>query len=125
MGRTLRHFSLRSHLLALIVVAALVVGLVSAYQQDRRVDRAHDAAAHSVEFVATLAAHDIASALADTRDSVEELAANPGLSALFSTPTPSGCSLTFSGAGPFDEGHIDVVDPDGTVLCSSVPVPEG
>ena len=126
MSRTIkRNPSLQVYLLTLILVAALFGLAITGYQQQLRTDRARALAADSMGFVANLGAGDIAEAVGGARDTVAGLAANQGLVALFDTPTPEGCTLSFTGAGPFTSGHLDIVNRSGEVLCSSRAIPDG
>jgi PAS domain S-box-containing protein len=118
-----RNLSLQAYLLGLIVLATVVVGGFTAFQQHLRLERARASTVDTLDLVAGLAANDLATAVKSTQDSVANVAANPGLLPLFDTPTPSGCSLTFIGVGAFKTGHIDVIDRHGKVLCSSAPLP--
>jgi PAS domain S-box-containing protein len=120
-----RHLPLQAYLLAVIILATLLAGGLSVYQQQLRTERAREAAASATGFVAKLGANDIAQAVKSAQDIVTGLAANPTLTALFETPTPQGCTLTFSGAGPFTSGHIDIVNRAGKTLCSSRELPDG
>ncbi|HET7386955.1 MAG TPA: ATP-binding protein [Nocardioidaceae bacterium] len=120
-----RHLSLQFYLLSLIVVAALLGGAAMIHQQHLRMDDAHRSAVNSLSMVSGLAAKDISDAIDQTRTTTAEVAANPGLAALFKTPTPQGCSLTFAGIGPFQHGHVDVISHAGQVLCSSRDLPKG
>ncbi len=119
-----RHLPLQAYLLALIILTALVVGGLSIYQQHLRKDRALAVAVQSLDLVAGLGADDITEALKSGQETAGGLAANPGLAALFAIPTPQGCALEFSGAGPFTEGRIDILNQAGKVLCSSKALPE-
>ena len=122
---TKRNPSLHVYLLTLIVVAAVLGLAITGYQQQLRTERARAQTADSMDFVAKLGASDIAEAVAGARDTAAELAANDGLVPLFDTPTPEGCSLSFTGAGPFTSGHLDIVNRAGQVLCSSREMPGG
>ncbi|MEX2294637.1 MAG: ATP-binding protein [Acidimicrobiales bacterium] len=115
--------SLQAYLLGLLALFALASGLAVAAERQRNLNRAEEAAAQLVELQASTAGRRISEALSLTQDGVAEVAANPALAALFSKPTPPGCALTFTGAGPFGTGHIDIIDVDGNVLCSSEPLP--
>jgi PAS domain S-box-containing protein len=116
---------LQAYLWALLAVAAVIGIGLTVYQQQVRLDRARTSAAGSVGMAARLSASDIGQAVTVARGSMAEVAANPGLAPLFDTPTPKGCTLSFSGEGPFSEGHIDIVNRAGTVLCSSRELPRG
>ncbi|GAA3962414.1 hypothetical protein Aau02nite_55560 [Amorphoplanes auranticolor] len=109
---------LRSYLgalLALFVLAATVAlgfGWESAERDSLAAARA-DAA-----FGAGKAAEQLGRRLASVRSSVDAVASSPGAAAVFTEP--AACRLSFSLGGPQD-GHLDVLRRDGTVVCSSQP----
>jgi len=64
-------------------------------------------------------------AVMELRDSIEEAktlvagtAAEPSLAAVIATPAE--CGLAGTGSGVFRTGHLDLLAPDGTDVCSSV-----
>jgi two-component system, cell cycle sensor histidine kinase and response regulator CckA len=120
-----RHLPLQAYLLSLLLAGTLIGVGLTLYQAQLRVDRARSVAGNSLSLAARLGARDIADAMTATKGTVAQVAANPALTALFTTPTPKGCSLAFSGAGPFTRGHIDIVARTGKVLCSSRDLPGG
>jgi PAS domain S-box-containing protein len=86
----------------------------------------HDArrsAAREARFAATAAAKQLGEAIAAARASVAELAGSPQIGQVYAQP--KGCSLSYSGLGGADSGHIDLLTRTGAVLCSSRPVPKG
>jgi diguanylate cyclase (GGDEF)-like protein len=115
-----RRRSVRGHLATVVVVVLVVfvaVGAVLAYQTWQKSQRSARAdAAYLAEFAAGLVAENTAA----SSDQVEMLAANPGVAPLFADPT--GCTLNFS-LELFPGSHLDLVRPDGTVVCSSTEVP--
>ena len=68
-------------------------------------------------FQADLGAHAIADALTLGSSTLTGIAA--GFPTEEVIATPGECQLLFSGLGPFPHGHIDIVLPDGQVICSS------
>ncbi|MCU1499293.1 MAG: sensor hybrid histidine kinase [Acidimicrobiales bacterium] len=115
---------MRVYLAGLLALAVGAACAVVFYQRAHMLAVVRDGAAERAEFKASVAAEDVTDAVALTERSVVELAANPGLSKLFTTgPPPPGCSLTFTGAGPFAGGHIDIIDAAGRVRCSSTALP--
>jgi PAS domain S-box-containing protein len=114
-----RGWSLRRYLVGLVVLfvvaaaAAMTYGWIAA-DRDARVVALQDAA-----FGAKLAAADVDGDVASVRQAVAELAANPGIGQAFAAP--AGCSLEMQLEGGPDAGHVDLVRPDGTVVCSSRP----
>jgi len=118
-----RRPSLQLYLLGLLGLFVLAAGLAVAAEQRRNLNRAESAAVGLVELQSSIAARRVSEALTLTQSTVADLAANPSLAGLFAEPTPPGCSLAFTGAGPFTAGHLDVIDVAGNVLCSSRPLP--
>ncbi len=113
-----RRWPLRAYLVGLLVLftATAVAGICSGWRQAR-----HDAGAAAradASTAARLAAHQIEQNLATLRGTVQSVAASPGVGKVFSDPT--SCQLAFS-LGGADDGHLDVLRPDGTVACSSKP----
>ncbi len=113
-----RGFRLRSYLvglLALFVIAA-GAGIWSSWLQ-----ATHDAlsaAGEDAVFAARKAARQVNDGLTVVRASVDDVAANPGVRAVFADP--GSCRLAFSLGGTAD-GHLDVLRSDGTLACSSTP----
>jgi len=110
---------LHVHLLALVALclAAAVVGGWWAYTAT--VDDARQDARREAAVGAQMAASDLAGEVELLRSTIDSSAATPGLEAALGAPGP--CSLTFNGTGLFTEGHLDVLRPDGTLTCSSLP----
>ena len=67
-------------------------------------------------FGARQAADKIGDDLVVVRSSVDAVASNPGAGQVFANP--AACQLSFTLGGP-DDGHLDLLRPDGTVACSS------
>jgi PAS domain S-box-containing protein len=109
---------LRSYLVALLVlfVAAAGAGVCSGWLQARH--DAVSAARADASVAAGLAARQLEQSLGIVRGTVETLAANPAVATVFTDP--ASCRLAFSLGGP-DDGHVDVLRQDGTVVCSSRP----
>jgi diguanylate cyclase (GGDEF)-like protein len=109
-------WTIRTHLLSIsVVVVALVIGvsvLTSARAQSREADRARE----SAELYAGLVAEDRADS--GVSDVLEPLAENPDLGGA----DPQACAATLSSLAAFSRfGHADVVEPDGTIVCTSHP----
>lgn len=117
--------SLAVYLFGLVVLVVAGVSAVLALQQSRNLEDVRATTAQRAQFQASVAARDVSQAVALTETSVESLAANPALDQMLTAAGASGCTLSFTGTGPFARGHIDVVDGDGTVRCSSSDSPEG
>jgi PAS domain S-box-containing protein len=99
--------------MTLFVVAALFA-LWSGWVRAER-DALSAARAEAV-FGAGKAAEQIAEGLVVVRSSVDAVASNPGVSRVYTDP--AACRLSFS-LGGADDGHLDVLRPDGTIVCSS------
>ena len=69
-------------------------------------------------FAAGEAAEEIVSALSALEEQLVATAASPAVTAVLAAP--EGCTLSFTGVGPFSSGHIDFVGPDGAVACTSL-----
>jgi len=112
-GRPLRSYL--AGLTTLFVVAA-VVALWSGWVRAER--DALSAARADAAFGAGRAAEQIGEGLATVRSSVDAVASNPGIAQVYAQP--AACRLSFS-LGAAESGHLDVLSPDGTVVCSSQP----
>jgi PAS domain S-box-containing protein len=104
-------------LIAVAAGAALAMRLMS--EQDAR-----QAAQGDANFASHVAATELAHELALLRESTASLAANPQAAVVLKSASAS-CTLTFTGGIAFSTGHLDIVRPDGTVKCSSRPLPSG
>jgi two-component system, cell cycle sensor histidine kinase and response regulator CckA len=106
---------------AYFVLLALVFGFAAVggtlYVNRQAEDRARSDAAKETKFAARTAATQFGNHVSVLKETVAQLAANPGIGQVFSKP--EGCSLTYQGLGGPDRGHIDIVRADGAVLCSS------
>jgi PAS domain S-box-containing protein len=107
------------HYMALFVVALVAVAAVAAFtvrslsEQDAR-----QAAVADAEFGARAGATEITSDLTLLEQTTATLAASPHSSAALHSSTES-CALTFPGGGVFSTGRLDIISPDGSVVCSS------
>ncbi len=119
-----RGWSLRQYMAGfmgvLLVVAALAeLAVHSLTEQDAR-----QAAQADATFAARVAANEIENELNAFRETTDEQAANPQAAVVASTPNAS-CGITLAGGIAFSSGHLDIVTPDGSVVCSSRPRPIG
>ena len=103
----------------LAVAAASGVAVRTMDQQDAR-----QSGIARANFAARAAAAEIAGDLLLLRQTTAKLAADPQVAAVLVSPT-GPCSLTFAGSGPFSAGHLDIIKADGSVRCSSEPIPGG
>jgi len=100
-----------------LLLGALAVGAFWVITEGRT--DARRAASEDAAFGARLGADAISDALDSGQLNVAQLAATPGLSAVFSSP--EACQLSFAAVGPFTAGHLDLISPSGAVGCSSLP----
>ena len=115
---TARRLRLRAYLAALVVL--FILGGAASLMYIRVQDQADEqqAAETDASFVAQLAASAVSSSLTGLQQTVVRTAANPNIGLLF---TPGfACSNTFS-LVLFPTAHLDLVAPDGTLVCSSDP----
>lgn len=96
-----------------LITAAVGVG----YAKHEDNYNAEQQALSQARFAARQSSAGITKGLQLLAQQVGQLAVTPHLSTTFTT----GCSLSFAGTGPFDAGYIDVLRPNGTVACSSLP----
>jgi PAS domain S-box-containing protein len=119
--RQSRQFSLRVYFSVLAALLAAVSAAAVGYVSVQSGDDARTDAARRSRAIAAVAAEQLAGDLRTLRSTVTNLAANPQLGTAFTKP--AGCTLTFaSGASG---GHLDLVRPDGVVVCSSHALPAG
>lgn len=119
-----RGWSLR-HYMALFIVALLGVALGAAVAVRGVAESdARQAAEVDANFSAGAAATEIVNELGLVERTTVNLAANPQAAVIVSNPKAS-CTLTFVGGTLFTAGRLEVVRSDGTVMCSSGPMPSG
>jgi PAS domain S-box-containing protein len=102
-------------LLVLFTVTAGIAGWSGWAQAEHD---ALNAAGKDAGFGARKAAEQIGRHLAVVRSTVDAVASSPGVGQVFADP--AACRLAFNLGGK-DDGHLDVLRPDGTVVCSSQP----
>ncbi|MEV0565956.1 ATP-binding protein [Dactylosporangium sp. NPDC050588] len=104
----------------MLFVVTAGAGICAGWVQARH--DAVSAARADASTAARLAARQIGEHLAVVRGTVESVASSAGVAQVFADP--SACRLAFS-LGGADDGHLDVLRPDGTIACSSRPPPDG
>jgi diguanylate cyclase (GGDEF)-like protein len=109
----------RTYLVLTIVVTLLSLAGATAYAFAWSSGHARSAALDSMNFRADRAATHMTSGVTLARDTVRNLALQEGIEAVF--VTPEGCRLTASGSAAFSSVRLDIVAPDGDVVCSSDP----
>jgi signal transduction histidine kinase/CheY-like chemotaxis protein len=107
---------LRAYLAGLVVLFAAGAGVATLYGRAQAQADAQHAAQADARFGARLAANEIANGLKVLQSTVVAAAANPGLATAYAKRQ---CSLAFGSTDAYTTGHLDVVDGDGSVVCSS------
>ena len=106
----------------MVLVFVVAAGTSVIYLRIQAESDARQAAVADARYAAGIAAADIAGEVVTLQKTAAALAANPQVPMFLAKPGP-GCTLTFSGAGSFSSGHLDIIEPDGSVICSSRPLP--
>jgi PAS domain S-box-containing protein len=101
-------------LLVVFIAAALGSALYVRVQAE---NDHHRNAQADAQFVADLAAREIAAALTQIETTVTRTAASPAIAAVLAPG--ASCNLTVGPAGVFQQTRLDIVGQDGTVICSS------
>ncbi len=110
---------LRRYLLVLVVLVVVAAAVTMGYGWTAAGRDARSSALQEAGFGARLAATEVDGVIASVKQAVTALAANPAIAQAFATPV--GCSLQLDLDGGPDAGHLDLIRPDGTVVCSSRP----
>ncbi len=113
---------LRAYLAGLVVLFVIAAGAAVVYGRIQSSDDAQTAAEADARFAARLAAEEIGGGLTLLQQTVSGAAANPGIATAFARP--ADCGLSFGGTDAYTTGHIDLVKPDGTLVCSSLKEPK-
>jgi len=103
-------------LLALIAVRAVAVLSLTEQQARQSAQVGAIRAARATAF-------QVADDLGQLEQTTAELAANPQVAGRLASPMGL-CSLTFPHSSLFSTGHLDLVKSDGSVRCSSEPLPD-
>jgi len=119
-----RGWSLR-HYMALFLAALLAVAAIRTLAVESVTEQAaRQGAEANASFAARAAATEIANDLTLLEQTTANLAANPQTAARLTSPI-GPCGLTFPVGSPFSTGHLDIIKSDGSVKCSSSPLPSG
>lgn len=102
-------------LVALMVAAGAAAAVYVSIQASR--DAEHTAK-HDAKFTAATAAGRLGQSVAAMRSTVVGVAGTLRGQAIPATFT-SSCTLTFSGADALPSGHVEILSPSGSVVCSS------
>ena len=116
-----RGWSLRAHLIAVVVVTVALVILAGVLVTAKDYGRARDEAVRNARFEAKLAAHDLSTSIPDLRSLIVRSGASLGqvTGANLAAFPIDRCNLSFASFRNFTSGVLHIVLPDGSVLCSS------
>jgi diguanylate cyclase (GGDEF)-like protein len=104
--------------LTLLVATAVVAGsIIASFAWSSA--RARDDARRDARYQAQLAGDGLEASIAKSSSALSAAAAAPGVRA--AVTGPAGCRLSDDGVHRYPGTHIDLVLPDGTVQCSSLP----
>jgi two-component system cell cycle sensor histidine kinase/response regulator CckA len=113
----LSRWPIRAYFLVLVLLFVFAAGGAAVYVRGQADRDAKVHALNDARFAAKTASKQLGTYVSLVGASVKGLAENPRISQTF--VHPAGCTLSFSGLGGPDRGHIDIIAPDGTVACSS------
>jgi diguanylate cyclase (GGDEF)-like protein len=113
-------WSVRTYLILIIGVAALAIAAATVYGYLWSAGRARSSAESSMRLEAQRAATRISSTIASARQSVAQLAAQPGLDKAFTAAGQHDCQLSADGSEALPSVRLDIVSARGRVACSSV-----
>ncbi|HET6867001.1 MAG TPA: PAS domain S-box protein, partial [Solirubrobacteraceae bacterium] len=111
-------FKLRTYFAGLIALfaAAALAGVFYARSESER--NARDQALQEAGFAARSASKVLGEGVTILQGALGSLADDPRLPALLAHP--SQCELSWGQVGAFPSGHLDILRPDGTMVCSSL-----
>jgi two-component system, cell cycle sensor histidine kinase and response regulator CckA len=115
----LGRWPIHAYFIALVLLFVVVAGAGALYVKAQSSRDARRSAQADARFAARKAAKQLDSYFAAIHGSVAGLVANPLIGN--SLVHPKGCTLSFSGIGGPDSGHLDIIRADGSVACSSRP----
>jgi hypothetical protein len=110
---------IHAYFIALVLLFVVVAGAGALYVKSQSSRDARRSAQADASFAARKAAKQLDTYFAAIHGSVAGLVANPLIANSLSHP--KGCTLSFSGVGGPDSGHLDIIRADGSVACSSRP----
>jgi diguanylate cyclase (GGDEF)-like protein/PAS domain S-box-containing protein len=111
------------YFIALALLLAVATGVGVWFARSAAVQQATSDARGDAMFAATEAAESISSSLSALEQQLVVTAGSPAMAGVLAAP--EGCTLTFTGVGPFSQGHLDVLDDEGAVACTSLTTPDG
>jgi len=110
-------WSVRTYLVLILVGALVAISAAVGYGFVWNANHARSAALEQMRVDADRAASSISSSIATARKTVQGLAAQPGVAAVFAHP--AGCTLNADGVGAFSHVRLDLVSATGQVACTS------
>ncbi|MGH2858474.1 MAG: ATP-binding protein [Solirubrobacteraceae bacterium] len=119
-----RTMGVRGYLAGLMVLFVVSAAAAVIYFHARSESDARASAVRDAGFAADGAAKLIARGVTDLRVAVKGLVADATVDREL-LAHPSTCTLRYAQVGAFPTGHIDVLRPDGSVVCSSLAQPAG
>jgi signal transduction histidine kinase/CheY-like chemotaxis protein len=117
-----RPWPLAVYFVALVVVAVAAAAAAAAFLSVQADRDAHRAAEHAAGYSASIAARRLSLSLTDARAALRGVAASLNGQVMPDSYT-TACSLAFGGSDALPTGHIDIVRPNGAVICSSTGKP--
>jgi diguanylate cyclase (GGDEF)-like protein len=109
----------RAYLVWIVILTMVALVGASTYAFVWSTRHAASDARESMDFRASRAAEHMTSGVTSARDTVNGLAHQQGIEAVFDNA--EGCQLTASGSTAFPSVRLDIVAPNGDVVCSSDP----
>ena len=109
---------LRTYFAGLIVLFAVTALVGVFYAHDQSAQNAREEGLDEAAFAAQSASNMIGGRSDILRQALNELAGEPQIRTILAHP--ADCTLGFSPLGAFPAGHIDLLRPDGTVVCSTL-----
>jgi diguanylate cyclase (GGDEF)-like protein len=110
-------WSVRAHFAGILLLATALLVIAGLILASNSLASARDRGRTGAEFQSRLASGAIAEALEQGQTAIAGLA---GLDVRGLLAKPSACTLNFTDLGVFPAGHLDLVQPSGRVVCSSV-----
>jgi diguanylate cyclase (GGDEF)-like protein/PAS domain S-box-containing protein len=122
-GRRSRVLPIGLYFVLFGVLLASATGVGVWFARSAAVSQASADARGDAVFAANRAADEVASSLEALEQQLVSTAGSAAVPAVLSAP--EGCTLSFTGAGPFRSGHLDFLDADGVVACTSLTAADG
>ncbi|MCU1354832.1 MAG: diguanylate cyclase/phosphodiesterase, partial [Acidimicrobiales bacterium] len=121
-ARNREPWSVGAHLVVIVVVVVVVFAGVGAVLGHQTWQNGQQNVRANARSLAGVAADTLADNVGVVRTQTASIAANPAVPGLMADAT--GCSFDFHLEG-FPRSHLDIVRPDGTVVCSSTKLAPG